>query len=90
MVLNFTCTTPPDLRPHIDIKAALPTVLPLKERCLETEGKQWETNSSANKVATKELTSLCIMGSRDGVELIALASHLRGPGSIKDSWPWVG
>ena len=54
MVPNFTCTTPPDLRPHIDIKAALPTVEPLKERCLETEGKQWETKSSANKVATKE------------------------------------
>jgi len=52
MVPNFTCTTPPDLRPHIDFKAALPTVAPLKERCLETEGKQWETESSANKFAT--------------------------------------
>ena len=30
------------------------------------------------------------MGSTEGVELIALASHLRGPGSIKDTWPLVG
>jgi len=32
----------------------------------------------------------CVKGSRDGVVVVALASHPRGAGSIKDSWPRVG
>ena len=35
-------------------------------------------------------TYLCTQGSRDGVVVIALASHQCDPGSIPDSWPNVG
>ena len=32
----------------------------------------------------------CVKGSKDRVVVIALTSHTRGAGSIKDSWPRVG
>lgn len=74
----YTCTTPPDFSPHMAITEALPTVAPLKSRCLEknVQSKIVRKITPDSPIPTYGITDMCNMKNTTGIEPTCILQSL--------------